>query len=478
MGDLLEKLQVVVYLANVSSDSTEIEGSAVQLIMTTLPPDDAGARTADLYDWQASMAAADGLEFYRTALTAGEDLSDAGARRLLCEYHEDWVAILGDDAELVSAKHKEPSFGAYTTINQLRGDGGLGHLFSRWLALGEKPACRLVTTAGLAAGPPQELGKAVLILRNQRLDGKPLVVAGAPGEAVSQFARTLLSNTDSLPAHWKMTGGGRNAGPTAQQREQVARFLSILTLQCGRPSRVHIAYAAPGMYAKPVLAQLGYPDTPPEAVWEAVLGIVRSRMRAAGPRPEGGLEPVLAHTSTVSALGTALDSDFADRIVTLGDIDVAVRTAVALPGGFMPLPTLIRTSRLAVKMAAGHCGDNSIERAEQLKLDFRNYWRARASGDPAAGMERERLMRALHRLSDQAAAATESHDRPWGADFWVEVQTQIEALLASEGRDDLDLDLLLGGICELASRCKVWFSKGFDVQAAIAQARARQRAAS
>ncbi|WP_146779105.1 hypothetical protein [Actinomadura craniellae] len=471
-------LQVVIYLAKVSSDSSKIAGTAVQLIMTTLPPDDAGARTADLYDWQASMAAADGLELYRTALKGDENLTDREACRILCEYHEDWVAIRGNDAELVSAKHKEPSFGAYTTINQLRGDGGLGHLFSRWLALGEKPKCRLVTTAGLAAGAPQELDKAIVILRSQRLDSKPLVVAGSPGKAVSEFARTLLSNPDSLPAQWKSTGSGRKSSPTVEQREQVARFLSALTLQCGRPGRAHIEYAAPGMYAKPVLTQLGYPNTPPEAVWEAVLGIVRSRMRAAGPRPEGGLQPVLAHTSTTALETVEPEDHLAARIVTLGDIDVAVKTAIALPGGFMPLPMLIRTSRLAVKMAAGHCGDNSIERAEQLKLDFQNYWRARASGDPAAGLEKERLMRALHRLSDQAAAVTETHDHPWGADFWTEVQTRIEVMLASENRDDLDLDLLLGGICELASRCKVWFSRGFDVEAAIAQARARQRAAS
>jgi hypothetical protein len=229
-----------------------------------------------------------------------------------------------------------------------------------------------------------------------------------------------------------------------------------------------------------VLNRLGYPGTPPEAVWEAVLGIFRTRMRAAGPRPEGALPLVLAYTRGTSATSGTVESEreLTARIVTLGDIDVAVRTAIALPGGFMPLPALTRTSRLAVKMAVGHCGDNSIERAEQLKLDHQKYWRARTSGDSAASLERDQLMRALHRLSDQAAAAIATPHRPWGADFWTEIQTRIEVMLARGEHDYLDADLLLGGVCELASRCKVWFSESFDVDVAIAQARSRQGFAS
>ena len=30
--------------------------------------------------------------------------------RVVCERHEDWVVVKGEDAELVSAKHKEPSY--------------------------------------------------------------------------------------------------------------------------------------------------------------------------------------------------------------------------------------------------------------------------------------------------------------------------------------------------------------------------------
>ncbi|MEU4295326.1 hypothetical protein AB0E63_44505 [Kribbella sp. NPDC026596] len=92
------------------------------------------------------MAAADGLSLYRGALISGGASIDT---RILCEYHEDWVVLRGDDAEIVSAKHKEAAYGAFTTYTKLANDGGVEHLFERWHALSEKPTCRLVTTCGL-----------------------------------------------------------------------------------------------------------------------------------------------------------------------------------------------------------------------------------------------------------------------------------------------------------------------------------------
>lgn len=50
------------------------------------------------------MAAADGLQLYLDALGPNKRLSDDEDIRILCEYHEDWVAMRGGAAELVSAK--------------------------------------------------------------------------------------------------------------------------------------------------------------------------------------------------------------------------------------------------------------------------------------------------------------------------------------------------------------------------------------
>jgi hypothetical protein len=52
----------------------ESGASAAELVVTEAPPDDAGARTADLYEWQAVMAAADGLRLHLDGLDADGQL--------------------------------------------------------------------------------------------------------------------------------------------------------------------------------------------------------------------------------------------------------------------------------------------------------------------------------------------------------------------------------------------------------------------
>lgn len=61
------------------------------------------------------------------------------------------------------------------------------------------------------------------------------------------------------------------------------RFLAVLTLQCAAPRRELIPTLAPFTYAKPIAIALGHPNLAAE-IWEAVLSLVRTRMRS-GPCP-------------------------------------------------------------------------------------------------------------------------------------------------------------------------------------------------
>jgi len=54
--------------------------TAAQVVLAAPPADDTGASTADRYDWQASMAAADGLALYLDALGDGELRADYDGR--------------------------------------------------------------------------------------------------------------------------------------------------------------------------------------------------------------------------------------------------------------------------------------------------------------------------------------------------------------------------------------------------------------
>lgn len=461
------------YISKVSSGPSEPAAAAARVALAVAPDDDVGAATADRYEWQAAMAAADGLGLYLDSLQDGR-LEAGGDARVVCEYHEDWIVVTAHAAELVSAKHREPAYGVFTTITQLLGDGGLAHLFGRWHMLKELPSCRLVTTAGLGSGQAQELEATAAFLRGLRLSGQMLLVGGAHEHVICKVAETLLKHADCLPASWQPTRLGGTAILAGEQRDQVSRFLSMLSFDCGRPSRAHVGHAAPSMYCRPVLERLGHDAVNAVAVWEAVLALFRTRMRAAGPMPRGALPVVLAYSPGTRWEVAENDRDLAVRIITMADIDLAVRTAIANPRGYLPIPTAPRVTRIGVKMEAGRCPDNSIERAEQLCLDYQNYWRIRISSDPAARIRQAQLRRVLLRICDESTNAvntTEAH--AWGADLWHELQSRVETMPGT-WPDDLDAELRLGGICDLTSRCKVWFSGRFDVDAVIASLRKRQ----
>src|SRR5581483_7731184 len=164
----------------------------------------------------------------------------------------------------------------------------------------------------------------------------------------------------------------------------------------------YIEYAAPSMYAQPVLDRLDLAGSA-AVVWEAVMRLFRARMRAKGPVPNAALPPVMAHRPGSNAPTHAdIEGELLARIVTMSDIDIAIRTALAMPSGYEPVPRVPLTTRLAVKMSTGGCSDNAVERAEHLRMEYRDYWRDRISGEASARAEQKRFERRLLRINDEA----------------------------------------------------------------------------
>lgn len=434
------------------------------LLLSVPQPDDSGADTLDRYDWQATMAAADGLRLYLDALDAEGSLSDQDYCRIVCEYHEDWSVVSGGDVELVSAKHRETSKGAFTTINQLADAGGVAHLFGRWHALSETPSCRLVTTAGLAP-EVQKLQKAWEYFCQLRLRAEPLSLIDEHDQPVRDLCQSIRRYCKTLPESWA-AHTTPVPKPTDAELDQVTRFMSVLSVQHSKPLREHIGFAAANMYAKPILDRLKI-SIDPESVWSAVHDLFYERMHKAGPVPTGKLPAVLQYRlGATPPTSDELERSLSNRIVTTADINVAIKTAIAQPHGYRPIPRLRRTTRIAVKMTAGMCADNSVERAEHLCQDYRNFWRDERSGEPAARAEQARLHRYLLRICDEATTSTRDSN-PKGPALWHELQRRLDAMPADQVPRGIDSDLLLGGICDLTSQCKVWFSDSFDVNAAI-----------
>ncbi|MFD7656804.1 hypothetical protein ACFV4N_22775 [Actinosynnema sp. NPDC059797] len=306
--------------------------SAVEAVTEVAPPDDSGSDTSDRYHWQACMAAADGLAIYRDSLTPEGMLPADLERSVLCEYHEDWVVISGQDAELVSAKHRDPEVGPWKTVNQLVDDGGLAHLFGRWVALEEKVHARLVTNASLAAGEPQRLHRTIAALRDPDGTDPPATT----DDTILQFVKALRRHWRDLPAHWQDPETDHAAPPEVEkkQKAEVRTFLSVLDIDHGRYSRDVVDKLAPSEFVTPVLDWLGHRDTGPDKVWSAVRDLFTKASRHRKPIPSGSLPVVL--TSIMNRGRTPerirTEENLAARTVTLADIDAAIRTSIA------PLP--------------------------------------------------------------------------------------------------------------------------------------------
>lgn len=182
-------------------------------------------------------------------------------------------------------------------------------------------------------------------------------------------------------------------------------------------------------------------------------------MRAAGPSAGGAL-PVVA--------GVQHDHPLASRTLTLDDVDTVVRFALDNVAGYVPLPRVIKANRMAVKMTRGGCSDNAVERADELRLQYRRYWRARRS-NPNTSDLRRRLDNTLLREVDEATDAVRSEGAAWGAQLWRELAHRLVRLEGGAEAHGLNIDLLLGGVSELTNNCRAWYTDRFDAQETLRQ---------
>lgn len=418
------------------------------------------------------MAAVDGLSCYYQHLESPQ----SGPVRIICELHEDWVVQIGTGAQLVSAKHREPSSGAWPTIKALVEDGGLGHLFARWLHLKRTPTVRLVTSAATATGDPSDLARCPDLLKLQT-SGEELAEDETTTlrHCIDQTARSLMMYRKGLPSSWQAADGARakNLIPGEDLLDAVTAFVKVLVIDQARPTRDLIAHAAPTLYARPITAKMGHPDHLASAVWEAVLQLFRLRMRDRGPSLRGGLSPVIARPENETR--SASDSALETRVVTLDDVVLAVNIALSHPVAYLPPQPSPRTTKLGIKMSVGDCSDTSIERAERLRLDYVRYRRERGKSVPGSSAEQRQIERKLHRIADEETEQARVSTGNWGGDLWLSLSRRLEDPSADMMDAGLDGDLMLGGICDLASRCQVWFSPRFDVDSVASHATSAAR---
>lgn len=441
--------------------------SSSSSILDIPAPDDDGARTADLYQWQASMAAADGLAMLARCLRDDLTLPPGMAGSVICEHHEDWIVRLDDQAEIVSAKHREPHLGPWESITVLVSKGGVGHLFARWILLKREVAARLVSCAGLANGEAKDLGKCPEFLR-RLADGETLsdTETATLKDCVDRLARALMMYRKELPSDWQAPSGSKakQLTPPPGLIEAVRAFLKVLAFDTIRPNREFAPHAAPTLYAAPLIEKFGQPASIASVIWGAVVALFEIRMRGRGPASLSGLPQIGVGQASQATNELALET----KTVALADILVSVRTAIANPGAYMPLARPARVSTLSMKMANGGCSENSITRAERLRLDYSQYRRTRESSVPGSRAERAAIERALLRVADEETTKVRTASGRWGTTLWSSLSDRLDDHVLLPTDPNLDGELALGCICDLTARCQVWFSSGFDVAAAVA----------
>lgn len=428
--------------------------------------DDAGANTADLYEWQAAMAAADGLALYRDALDEQGVLDPGCDDYILCEWHEDWVVGSGDLMELVSGKHRSADVGAYTTVTKLADDGGVAHLFNRWFALGQKPMCRLVTTGGLTAGPAREMKTLTSRLRTLETEGHGPALTSDETKVIRQLRTAIMTYDKGTAKRWKRTVTYPGVAEKDQDREVMA-FLASLTIDTVEVNEGVVGDAAPTKYVKPVLEKMGCDVVNCAAAWKAVLGLFRERMQSRGETTYGDL-PLVLQRDRSGGPEPDVRRRIARRLVTLGDIQIAIETALAIPGAYQPVPPVPAISRVEIKMTQGGCSSNAVSRATALRMEYEEYWRDQESGDPGARVARKNLERLLRRVSDHAMGDSELS----GHGLWIAVDDKlVEIQEAGKLPAGVDSEIALGGLCDLSNRCQIWFGPRFDIDAVIADRR-------
>ncbi|MFF5233912.1 hypothetical protein [Dactylosporangium sp. NPDC000521] len=410
------------------------------------------------------MAAADG--FTIAAMHAQEQAENGVSNRsVLCEHHEDYAVLDEDEVELVSVKHRELSSGSWTWAT-LADDGGLAHLFARWGVLGKTVQCRMVTNAELGTGEPSQLREACQKLR---LGSSPLDCV----QEVRAFAIELIRHADkaNLPNEWRVPEKTPKAKiyPSDELLEEVAAFLAILQFDTRRPQRDDIAAAAPVKYAEPLLEELGLSTNgdASKAAWAAVLGMFRQRMRGRGKVPLGELAALIGRFKRETP-ADGLARKLRRRHVTASDVIAAVNTAVLAPQAYVSVDLTLAATRLAAKLHHGGCSPTTILTAESLAARWRRAMHERmpdVPGSSVAFADAEMHLRVAASAAAEAAASA-SGDSLYGSAMWQRLSSRDLTPALKDLPLSGDSLLALGGICDLASRCQVWFGPEFDVELA------------
>lgn len=404
------------------------ESGEVQLnewLAGSAPADDSGAQTQSRFRYQHECTA-------RSCV--GMLLPDRPVASVLCEEHEDFIVIYTDDrVELVSVKHREASRGPWS-FAALCSDGGVKHLYERWLETGRCALCRVMTNAGLRTGP---------------LEAQQLVDAchSRDRETIEPFLAKLAIALDS------------------EERERMREFALVLSVEAGLPSRQHIAAVNVSSFYCPALEELKLLQALAEPYYERVLALIaRANRDQIGERLD--LREALLDPGRFDETA-ARDRRIKRRTITREDMFDALHPLT------QPKPTLASSdpdappppppSRLQRKLIAGGLGPTTVATAVQLRARWYAFESARHADVPGGDPAFEALRLCVAELASQSESRAGS-STPYGKTMHLDlIETVTTNALPAGVPFALDDQLLQGLVFQLTDECKVWFSPEFEM---------------
>ncbi|MEU4422302.1 dsDNA nuclease domain-containing protein, partial [Actinoplanes sp. NPDC024001] len=124
----------------------------LELDLFRRPAEDAGAPTQGNFHYQTEIIASYCLSLH----------TDVSIVKIICEWQEDFIIVRDRPPllELVSVKHHDDML--YTTMKSLCDQGGVAHLFDRWLGYTTLPVVRLASNTRLGGRPGDYTPRALL----------------------------------------------------------------------------------------------------------------------------------------------------------------------------------------------------------------------------------------------------------------------------------------------------------------------------
>lgn len=426
-------------------------------IFRLAPKEDDGSRTSGLYRYQAEVAA-------RFCLAM---LTQESVDYIVCEWHEDFVIAFCDGAvELVSVKHRQHDQGPWT-LSQLFQDGGLAHLFDRWVGCDRASNVRLRLFTNAALKPARDNARGLA-----RMCGPQPELTESRDAMVKNVARQLLK------VRWKQPYDNIPDTPRVNVTDivfpegfldQAGGFLAVLAIDHDQSANHSITDTNIQQFLLPAIASLELVDVDTESTYRDLVNRIEKANRDESDR--GQLASYIVDPARVlnNRQMSARIARRRLRRVTVLDGFAYLRTAVpTYVRGQVPIKAPGGT-RLGRKLAHGRVPSDEAAHAERLRSAWYVTWSQQRSGLVGDAADLENLSLEVTDAAFECRGRAEQETAPGAAYGRRMNQLLIQYLtpetVAATPPFKVNKQHLRGLAYQLADECHFYFSEPFDASA-------------